>query len=75
MSDFADLCESLGLDPSDPDTIDNIISYCATGESEISNDCIYTADSVELSDDIIPLSQCDDPSECADCDGDECEWD
>ena len=68
MSDFADLCESLGLDPSDPDTIDNIIS------SEISNDCIYTADSVELSDDIIPLSQCDDPSECADCDG-ECEWD
>ena len=28
MSDYADLCESMGQDPSDPDAIDNIIDLC-----------------------------------------------
>ena len=28
MSDYADLCESMGQDPSDPDAIDNMIDMC-----------------------------------------------
>ena len=28
MSDYADLCEAMGQDPSDPDAIDNMIDMC-----------------------------------------------
>ena len=68
MSDYADFMESMGYDPSDPDALDLLLNQlCETDTNEY-----YTPDGNLLSDDIISLTQCDDPSECADCDG-ECE--
>ena len=68
MSDFSDFMEMMGLDPADPEAIDNLLMQIHEA------DCneIYTPDGNLCVDDVIPLTQCDDPSECADCDG-ECE--
>ena len=70
MSDYSDFMEMMGLDPADPEAIDTLLMQIHKA------DCneIYTPDGNLCVDDIITLPQCDDPSECADCDG-ECELD
>ena len=75
MSDFTDLCESLGLDASDPDCIDQIIEACQNGTVSTNEPEIYTPEGNITLDCIDSFTQCDDPSECADCDGGDCEWD
>ena len=73
MSDFSDLCESLGLDASDPDAIDKIIEACQNGMVTTNDPEIYMPEGNITLDRIDSFEPCDDPSECADCDGNECE--
>ena len=70
MSDFEDLMESMGLNPGCPDSLEKFINSIESEPNEI-----FTPDGNIPLDDIIVINegQCDDPDECADCDG-ECEW-
>lgn len=70
MSDFENLMESMGYNPEDPDALEKFINSIGPDSNEI-----FTPDGNIDLDDIVVINegQCDDPDECADCDG-ECEW-
>jgi|TARA_B110000444_G_C18744349_1_gene549534 hypothetical protein len=70
-SDYDELCELMGFSPGDPEACDAILA--SFGKNKDNKYVFNPEGNIDL-EDIISVTQCDDPSECADCDGEECQW-
>ena len=57
MSDYADLCEFMGQDPSDPDAIDHMIDMAHGGDDDDDDDDDFEDDDFEDDDELIQTDE------------------